>query len=500
MPFFTSLDFVVFGAVAHFVIGAGVAHLDYQNCYNRKERIVKRLEEEAEALGKAFEFARDPLRRDSKVIRNLLRTARYGYIKEYFPENNCVGPSLSGLERLLQQGGNTGVGLENKIRDYYPRFRYALRRTCRSLNGRSQNGSKHKLSHLMYELYHAIFADVWELALPYMIAEASTTRTIIKLPLDEMKGYEAEAKRLFEISYNNPKNWETCFRGCISINGVPKFRDLFLQIKLTFVLPIMKMIQLPQLNADQINTFKLRVKDDCYVGESEDDLFFDVLEQKKIIIQNFGDYDYYQKINDVTLEFVEIHYSFIILVTVTFYIAYLIGKQKPDFHDIFRVLRQLYLYLFLFSSSVLFAIFLSWMMWFCLLGIFLRSLLALDAVTREKNRSDLNSSKTWSIFFEIHLLGPLEIAGDRGFKNLICCFGMIQHFLRQSIIIPLLDFFDPLFHRESNELTAPDTEEGNPLLPTPLPFNYGSVSENERRSEFISEENHVYSCNVSENC
>eukprot|EP01040_Poterioochromonas_malhamensis_P017097 gene17097-19573_t len=213
MPIIPSLEFVIVGAVVSFVIGASVASLDLRNCYNQKERIVKQLEEEAEALVKAFEFARDPLRRDSKVIRSHLRIARYGYIDEYFPENNCVGPSISGLERLLQLGGNTGVGLENKIREYYPGFRYALRKTCRSLNGRSQNGSKHKLTHMMYELYHTIFGDIWEIALPYMIAEASTTRTIITLPLDEMKGCEEEAKRLFEISYNNPKNWEMCHNG-----------------------------------------------------------------------------------------------------------------------------------------------------------------------------------------------------------------------------------------------------------------------------------------------
>eukprot|EP01040_Poterioochromonas_malhamensis_P013101 gene13101-14374_t len=372
------------------------------------------------------------------MIRSQLRTARYGYINEYFPENHCVGPPISDLERLLQHE----AGLGDLIHEYHPGFRDALRKTCRSLNGRSQNGSKHKLSHLMYELYHAIFADLWELALPYMIAEASTTTKMIKLPLDEMKRYEEEAKRLYDISYKNDDNW--------GFDG----------------------------------------EDMSYHGDSKSEFLLKQLEGNKHLTRDhfFGDVDYPCKISDDSIEYVKRNAYFISLVILALYITYLIGRylvnqQIPDWNEIGYIIKQACFSMF---GAVDPLFYLAGRIAFRLaMGqpILPRTMQAWRTVQREKNRTPAYS---WNSRFEVYVTGPLRIAKERGIAHLSCCFNdvmqLIERFIelsrelfRRGIVEPFNDFSRRLVgstsRRRGTNSQRTSEENANPLLSSTIPFH-----------------------------
>ncbi len=349
---------------------------------------------------------------------------------------HCVGPPTSGLERLLQHES----GLERLISEFHPGFRDALRKTCRSLNGRSQNGSKHKLSHLMYELYHAIFAELWELALPYIIAEASTTTKMIKLPLDEMKGYEVEAKRLFDISYKNDDNW--------GFDG----------------------------------------EEMSYHGDYKPEILLKQLEGNKLLTRDhfYGDFDYPWKISDDSLEYVKRNAYFIPFVILALYITYLIGrylvnKQIPDWNEIGYIIKQACVSMF---GAVHPMFYLAGRLAFRLaMGqpILPRTMQAWRTVQRERNRTPSYSRYTWNSRFEVYVTGPLQIAKERGIAHLSCCYTdvmqLIQRFIelsrdlfRRGTVEPFNDFSRLLGRRGTNSQRTSE-DDTIPLLSSTLPFH-----------------------------
>ncbi len=429
MPFL--LLFFVGGAVTGLVIGAGVAHVEQQNRSNQNERIVKRFEEEADSLDEAFELACDPLH---------------------------VRPPTSGLERLLQHD----AGLEELISEYHPRFRYALRRTCRSLNGQSQNGSKHKLSHLTYELYHAIFADLWELALPYIIAEASTTTKMIKLPLSLMPSNSN--------SLLLPKTNLQPIR-CPQEEPLKRFADSY------------KGVNNPAFDGVQLNDR----------GDSELEILSPQFEYREHLTPDhlYGDFDHSseklsdhsidcssENLSDHSVEYVKernaIFISFVILALhITYLIGrYLVNQQIPDWNELFYVIKEAFFSMF-GAMHPLCCLALRLVFRLCSCQPLLpRSMQAWDAFNGEQEMNPV--VWTWSVRFEVFVIEPLRIAMERGIGHLSSCYEdvmqlmkrfmeMSQDLFRRNVTVPFNEFARYFFLGRS---TSP-----NPFLLLTLPFH-----------------------------
>jgi len=339
-------------------------------------------------------------------IRSHLRTARYGYIDEYFPENHCVGPPISDLERLLQHE----AGFGDLISEFHPEFRDAIRKTCRSLNGRSQNGSKHKLSHLMYELYHAIFADLWELALPCIVAEASTTTKIIKLPLSLMRCSQEESVKLFDASYQDVNNW--------TFDGV-------------------------KMN---------------YRGASEHEFHLKQLENTKHITRDHfcGDFDSSSSENfsDHSIEYVKRNVFLISFVFLALHITYLIGRylvnqQLPDWNEIFHTIKEACISMFGAIHPLCYLALRVVFQLFSCQPLLPRSMQTWDTFNREQELNPV--AWTWSVRFEVYVTEPLRIAMERAFEHLSCCYEdvmqlierfieMSQDLFRQNVTVPFNEF------------------------------------------------------------
>ncbi len=415
--------FVVAGVVASsLATGAGVAYFQSRNDYkqSKEERIEKAQEDEERKITLAFELARDPLRRDPVLIHSLLRRANYGYVDEHFPANDCVGPPISNLEWLLQQGGSTGENIGDKIKEYYPEFHEVIGKTCRSMHGKPRKTkAMQKMSYLMYELFQAMIDDFIDLIIPSAIAGALTTVKLIKFTADEDSSITKAALTAYGNLYKDEKNWG--FTG----TGI------------------------------------------SYRGPSEDEVYMRTLEKAKKLTRDhfYGDIEYTYDVNEGVVEYVKRNSCFIPILVAILYASYLIGrylvnKQVVSKEEMLYLLKQC---LFSLLGSIHPFFYLTIRICFRIIqgeNIFPRIMKAWQRVREGQIKNPAFSQYSWKDCFEMYLIDPIRILLERGLaflqslnKDLMKVISrfldMITNFLRRGVIIPMQEFFQCFFNQES---------------------------------------------------